>query len=246
VRLEALAQRLLDDEVSSSDFADRLASELESSVRAGAVGTKSILAYRAGFDIDTARPSATDLQSAIDRQRRVSTRIDDPVVLAHILWAGVEAGVPLQIHTGFGDTDLTLHQSNPSLLTPFLRASEAAGTPVVLLHCYPYHREAAYLAQMFPHVYFDVGEAVNYAGAQSANVVAETFALAPFAKQLFSSDGWGPAELHFLGAHLWRRAMSKVLGQWVRDGDWSTSQAERVALMVARENAIKIYRLRSK
>jgi hypothetical protein len=245
VRLEALAQRLLDDEVSSSDFADRLASELENSVRAGVVGTKSILAYRAGFDIDTARPSAGDLQLAVDRQRRASTRIDDPVVLAHLLWAGVEARVPLQIHTGFGDTDLTLHQSNPSLLTPFLRASEATGTPVVLLHCYPYHREAGYLAQMFPHVYFDVGEAINYAGAQGAQVVAETFALAPFAKQLFSSDGWGPVELHFLGAHMWRRAIDKVLGGWVRDGDWSTSQAERVLHMVGYENARRIYPLRS-
>lgn len=245
VRLEAIAQRLLDEEVPSSDFSHRLASELERAVGAGAVGTKSILAYRAGFDIDTTRPSAGALVSAVDRQRRATSRVDDPVLLAHLLWAGVDAGVPLQIHVGFGDTDLTLHLSNPSLLTAFLRASESAGTPVVLLHCYPYHREAGYLAQMFPHVYFDVGEALNYAGAQSAQVVAETFALAPFAKQLFSSDGWGPAELHFLGAHLWRRAMEKVIGGWVRDGDWSMSQAERVAHMVSHENAERIYGLNS-
>lgn len=243
VRLEAIAQRLLEEEVSSGNFADRLAGELNRAVRAGAVGTKSILAYRAGFDIDTTRPSPSALLSAIDRQRRVTSRIDDPVLLAHLLWAGVDAGVPLQIHVGFGDTDLTLHQSNPSLLTTFLRASESAGTPVVLLHCYPYHREAGYLAQMFPHVYFDVGEAVNYAGAQATQVVAETFALAPFAKQLFSSDGWGPAELHYLGAHLWRRAMVKVVGGWVRDGDWSISQAERVAHLVGHENAERIYGL---
>jgi predicted TIM-barrel fold metal-dependent hydrolase len=96
---------------------------------------------------------------------------------------------------------------------------------------------------MFPHVYFDVGEAVNYAGAQSAQVVAESFALAPFAKQLFSSDAWGPAELHLLGATLWRRAMSRVLGQWVAEGDWSEAQARRVVEMVAGENARRLYRL---
>ena len=32
------------------------------------------------------------------------------------------------------------------------RATEPAGTPVMLLHNYPYHREAGYLAQVFPHV----------------------------------------------------------------------------------------------
>lgn len=243
VRLEAIAERLLAEETAPAAFADALAGELEAARRRGAVGTKSVLAYRAGLDIDTTRPDSVALSRAVERQRARTTRVDEPVLLAHLLWAGIDAGVPLQIHCGFGDTDLTLHRANPSLLTPFLRASESAGTPVVLLHCYPYHREAGYLAQMFPHVYFDVGEAVNYTGAQSAQVVAESFALAPFAKQLFSSDAWGPAELHLLGATLWRRAMSRVLGRWVAEGDWSEAQACRVVEMVAGENARRLYRL---
>lgn len=243
VRLEAIAERLLAEETASAAFADALAGELEAARRRGAVGTKSVLAYRVGLDIDTTRPDSVTLSRAVERQRARTTRVDEPVLLAHLLWAGIDAGVPLQIHCGFGDTDLTLHRANPSLLTPFLRASESAGTPVVLLHCYPYHREAGYLAQMFPHVYFDVGEAVNYTGAQSAQVVAESFALAPFAKQLFSSDAWGPAELHLLGATLWRRAMSRVLGRWVAEGDWSEAQACRVVEMVAGENARRLYRL---
>ncbi len=243
VRLEAVAQRLLAEEAPSAGFADALAAELERARARGVVGTKSVLAYRAGFDIDTSRPDEAALRAAVDRQRARTTRIDDPVLLAHLLWAGIDLGLPLQVHTGFGDTDLTLHRSNPSLLTPFLRESESSGTPVVLLHCYPYHREAGYLAQMFPHVYFDVGEALNYAGAQSRQIVAESFALAPFAKQLFSSDAWGPAELHLLGATLWRRAMTRVLGEWVDDGDWSESQARRVVAMVANENARAVYQV---
>ena len=243
VRLEAVAQQLIEEDISSAEFSSRLAEVLESAIRGGAVGTKSILAYRAGFDIDTARPNSVDVAAAVDRQRRVTSRVDDPVLLAHLLWAGVDAGVPLQVHVGFGDTDLTLHRANPSLLTQFFRESESMGNPIVLLHCYPYQREAGYLAQMFPHVYFDVGEALNYAGAHSTQVVAESFALAPFGKQLFSSDGWGPAELHFLGALLWRRAMNKVVGGWVKDGDWTLSQAERVAVLVGYENANRIYHL---
>ncbi len=243
VRLEAIAERLLAEETPSTRFAEALEEELGAARARGVVGTKSVLAYRAGFDIDTRRPTAPELRAALDAQRARTTRVDEPVLLAHLLWAGIDAGLPLQIHTGFGDTDLTLHRANPSLLTPFLRESESAGTPVVLLHCYPYHREAAYLAQMFPHVYFDVGEGINYAGAQSTQVVAESFALAPFAKQLFSSDAWGPAELHLLGATLWRRAMTRVLGQWVDQGDWSEAQARRVVEWVAGENARALYRL---
>ena len=72
---------------------------------------------------------------------------------------------------------------------------------MLLLHCYPYHRQAGYLAQVFPHVYFDVGLAVNHTGLSSPAVVAESLELAPFAKILFSSDAYGPAELHYLGAH---------------------------------------------
>jgi predicted TIM-barrel fold metal-dependent hydrolase len=115
--------------------------------------------------------------------------------------------------------------------------------PIVLLHCYPYHREAGYLAQAFGNVHFDVGLAINHVGVRSAQVVAESFELAPFAKQLYSSDAWGPPELHHLGAVLWRRAVTSVLGGWVTNGDWSAADARRVADMVGRDNARRVYRL---
>jgi hypothetical protein len=59
---------------------------------------------------------------------------------------------------------------------------------------------------------------------------------------LFSSDAWGPAELHYLGAVLWRRAMASVLGEWVDSGDWSSVDAVRVAKMVGADNAKRVYR----
>nr|BFE88209.1 hypothetical protein GCM10020093_108100 [Planobispora longispora] len=36
--------------------------------------------------------------------------------------------------------------------------------PIVLLHNYPYHREAGYLAQVFPHVFADVSLALHNVG----------------------------------------------------------------------------------
>jgi predicted TIM-barrel fold metal-dependent hydrolase len=92
-------------------------------------------------------------------------------------------------------------------------------------------------------VYFDVGLGVNYVGAAAPTLVAESLELAPFAKQLYSSDAWGPPELHYLGAALWRRAISTVTGRWVDSGDWSAADARRVISMVARDNALRVYRL---
>jgi hypothetical protein len=65
--------------------------------------------------------------------------------------------------------------------------------------------------------------------------------LAPFTRQLYSSDAWGPPELHLLGAVLWRRAMARVLGRWVREGDWTLPDAVRVVRMIGGENAARVY-----
>jgi uncharacterized protein len=128
-------------------------------------------------------------------------------------------------------------------MTGFLRRVADRQVPVMLLHCYPYHRTAGYLAHVFPHVYLDVGLAVNFTGARVRALVAESLEVAPFGKLLFSSDAWGPAELHYLGALLWRRAMASVLGEWVQSGEWSSTDAIRVAQMVGADNAKRVYRL---
>jgi predicted TIM-barrel fold metal-dependent hydrolase len=124
-----------------------------------------------------------------------------------------------------------------------LRRPEVAAVPIMLLHCYPYHREAGYLAQSFNNVYFDVGLALNHVGARATAIVAESLELAPFAKLLYSSDAWGPAELHYLGAHLWRHAITDIAGGWVSAGDWSAADAQRVITMIGRDNARRVYQL---
>jgi uncharacterized protein len=243
IRLESLAEELAAEGVTGADYADEFGARLERATRQ-AVGVKSILAYRAGFDIDLSPPQPRAVADAAGRWiDGGGTRLTDPVLLRHGLHAAVGLGLPIQIHTGLGDRDLDLHRSNPIHLLDFLRMPGVAEVPIVLLHCYPYHREAGYLAQAFPNVHFDVGLAVNHVGVRSTQVIAESFELAPFAKQLYSSDAWGPPELHHLGAALWRRAVTTVFGRWVEDGDWSAADARRVAGMVGRDNARRVYRL---
>ena len=194
---------------------------------ATAVGTKSILAYRGGFDGDLSEPSASQVAEAARRWRDSGgTRLQDRVLLRFGIHQALRLGKPLQFHVGLGDRDCDLHKTNPLLLLDFLRRS--ADTPIVLLHCYPYEREAGYLAQAFNNVYVDGGLSVNHLGARSPAFIARLLELAPFRKILYSSDGFGPAELHFLGATLWRKGIHRALREFVVADDWSESDAIRV------------------
>jgi predicted TIM-barrel fold metal-dependent hydrolase len=241
VRLEALAAALIAD--GPDGYAGRFRSALADALTRGAVGAKTVLAYRTGFDIDWVRPADAVVRHAAERWAAAPSRLTDPVLIAFGIHAAVDAGLPLQFHVGFGDRDLDLHRTNPLLLLPFLRAPETARVPVLLLHCYPYEREAGYLAQAFGNVHLDVGLALNYLGARARELVARSYEMAPFAKVLYSSDAWGPAELHYLGARLWRSAVAGVFGEWVQRGEWSLEDARRVVELSAQLNARRAYRL---
>jgi uncharacterized protein len=209
---------------------------------ATAVGTKSILAYRGGFDGDLTEPSPSQVAEAAGRWRDDGgTRLRNRVLLRFGLHRALRLGKPLQFHVGFGDRDCDLHKANPLLLLDFLRQS--ADTPIVLLHCYPYEREAGYLAQAFNNVYLDGGLSVNHLGARAPAFIARLLEMAPFGKILYSSDGFGPPELHFLGAALWRKGIHRVLSEFVANGDWSQRDAMRVVDLIARDNAARIYRV---
>ena len=245
VRLETVLESVARDG-DAAGLEERFVTAL-AEASAGAAGLKSVIAYRHGFDFDPARPTGDEVREAASHwlaaleDETVVPRVDHPVLLRMLLWRGIDTGLPLQLHAGFGDPDLDLRRCDPLLLADWLRLVEPSGSDVMLLHCYPFHRQAGFLAQAFPHVYFDVGLAVNYTGAASTAVLAEALELAPFGKLLYSSDAWGPAELHLLGAVLWRRGMTEVLGRWVRSGEWSVADAVRVAQLVGRDNAERVY-----
>jgi len=70
---------------------------------------------------------------------------------------------------------------------------------------------AGYLAQVFPHVFVDVGLATHNVGLRAGAVIAETLELTPFGKFLFSTDAFGLAELYHLGTLLFRKGLSDFL-----------------------------------
>ena len=244
LRLERLTEDLLETGTDPDDFPAAFRGALQDAVESpDVVGTKTIAAYRTNFDIDWSRP--TDV-AVVEHARSLASqgsdlRVDSPVLIAFGVHEAAEHGLPVQVHVGFGDRDLDLNRTDPLLLLPLLRSMTPV--PVLLLHCYPFHRQAGYLAQAFDHVNFDVGLAINYLGSRSIALVGEALDTAPFAKQLYSSDAFGPPELHLLGAVLWRRAMGLVLGEWVRTGECAEQDAIAIVDMIGVHNAARVYGL---
>ena len=245
VRLESVAEDVARSGVGAAGYAAAFR-DASPTAMTTSVGCKSVIAYRHGLAFDPTPPTEAEVTTAAGAWLREieasgTVRLTDPVLLRFGLWEGARTGRPLQVHTGFGDTDLDLHRADPALLTDFLRATEAV-CPVMLLHTYPFQRSAGYLAQMFAHVYIDVGLAVNHTGAASDRIIAESLELAPFRKVLFSSDAWGLPELHLLGSWLFRRGLSRVIGGWVAGDEWSLDgRACGSSSLIASGNATRVY-----
>ncbi|AJE40148.1 MULTISPECIES: amidohydrolase family protein [Streptomyces] len=246
VRLELLAEQVADTSGTVESFLGNLAESVHGAA-AHAVAFTSVAGVRHGLALAPEPPGPGEVRGAAGRWlagRRVGGALSDPVLLRHLLWSAVASGRPLQLHAGLGEPGLRIDRTDPVLLTDFVRATAGLGTDLVLLHGYPYHRHAAHLAGVFPHVHADLGAVFLRTGARAADVLAEVLELAPFGKLLFSSGAHGLPELHVVGACLFREALSRLLGDWVTGGAWSPADARRVAEMIAAGNARRIYGLK--
>jgi hypothetical protein len=178
----------------------------------GFAALKTIAAYRGGLRLDDDHPLWTVLGA--------NERTGDPL--------------PVQVHCGFGDSDLLLPLADPGWLKPVFERFEE--TPFVLLHCYPFVREAGWLAHVYANVHFDLSLTLPYV-ARSAEMLREALELAPVSKLLYASDAARAPELYFLAAKRWRDALAEVLPELLPAG-----QAEDAGRAILRENALALYR----
>ena len=126
-------------------------------------------------------------------------------------------------------------RADPSYLKPLLERFHE--TPFVLLHCYPFVREAGWLAHVYANVWLDLSLTIPYV-ARPAEALREALELAPVSKLLYASDAARTPELYFLAAQGWRAALAEVLGEAL-----DPAQAERAARAVLRGNALALYGL---
>ena len=253
VRMESVAERVAEaGATSAAGYADAFEAALRATLTDNVVGLKTVVAYRATLAIDYTPPSAEEVARAAgawlaEVEKSGAARITDAVLERHLIWTGAdiarEKGYPVQFHIGIGDPDIELNKVDPGLLTPFIRAAEAWQFPITLLHCYPFHRHAGLIAENFPYVHFDVGFVQNWAGPNYQHIMDEALELAPFTKQLYSSDAFGLAELYYLGALRFRTSLGRALGRWIDEDELVPGEAERIVDLIGRANARRIYPL---
>lgn len=210
---------------------------------------KSIAAYRTGLEIG--QPAPAEVEHAFSAVRRAVVPGQPPRLAAKplidaMLWAALPVAAasrtPVQFHTGFGDPDLDLRLANPLHLRPLFEAAALRGLRVVCLHCYPYVREAGYLASVYPGAYVDLGLTVPYASVHAMRTALhEAMHLAPITKVLLSTDAQRTPETFWLAARWGRRVLGQVLEATVGDGDLSADDAEWAASRILFDNAAELY-----
>jgi predicted TIM-barrel fold metal-dependent hydrolase len=249
VRIEAVMEAAARGAGSAAEALDAFDAALAERA-AGAAGLKSIVAYRASFALDQSAPSRAAALAAMggwlgEGAAEGLSRLSDPTLLRHALFTGLELcaarRLPLQLHVGFGDRDIAMPRCDPTVFAPFIEAAEAREVPVTLLHCYPFERDAAWLAEVYSNVFLDVGAVLNFTGPSARRVLADAMEMAPFSKHLYSSDAFGLAELHLLGRIQFERAFRAITDGWIAAGDATAADVERLARAVAHGNARRIY-----
>lgn len=241
-RVEPLIDDMLDRGASVDQIVAEVDEHIGSAREHGVCGFKTVIAYRTGLAID---PDATaaGAESALRHGGPLASKALRDLVLQRLLAGAADTGLPVQIHTGFGDSDLRLGRANPTLLEDVLDTPPGRQAPIVLLHSgFPYQDEASYLAAARSNVHVDVSLVNLFAPANLADGVRRVMGVAPVDRVLFGTDAYLLPEAFWFAAVMLQEAW-----QFVRDG--LLAQGMDPGWMVDAEramfdgNARRLYRL---
>ena len=233
MRIERVAEEGIARGLGLDELREHVRAEVAAARGRGYAGLKTIAAYRTGLDV-AVEPDPTAAAAALAAR---PARLEDRALLELLLLDALESNardpLPVQVHCGFGDSDLSLPRADPALLGPVLERFRA--TPFVLLHCYPFVREAGWLAHVYGHVFFDLSLTIPHVW-RAAEMVREALELAPTSKLLYASDAARTPELYYLAARGWRAALAEVLDEALPAPD-----AEDAGRRILRDNALALY-----
>jgi uncharacterized protein len=242
-RLEPVIDRHIGEGCGVGEVIDAVDAFMEQTVRDGAVGFKTVLAYRTGLavDVDVTRPRA-ERELGSDRAeglpvRRTGKSLRDLLFL-RVLERCADLQRPLQVHTGIGDSEIRLAESDPLLLEEALRTSAASATDVVLIHgSFPWHEQAGYLASVRPRVWTEFSLCNLFSPTTTADRLLRILDIAPAGRITVGSDGHGIPESHWFGTVVVRDAWAEVrdrLRASVRES-WLDEVGERLFERNARD-----------
>jgi len=177
-------------------------------------------------------------QSALKRLREEKDAGARLVVQDYIMGLVLEQAqwrkLPFQVHTGVTN----LPHSSPELLTPII--SRYPNVEFILLHCYPYCSEAAFLARTYRNVYLDSAWIGLLSPTLLSRALAEWIGYAPYPKICLSGDATSVEECY--GAmSVTRRVLALVLSDKITRGELDRELALDISRSLLAGNASRLY-----
>lgn len=204
------------------------------------VAYKTIIGYRTGLAVD---PAVSRDQAAAALRDGAEKPFRDWCLLTMLARAR-DYGLPVQVHTGFGESNICMERNNPLLLKPFLESGRCEGVNLVLLHgSHPYGFELGYTVAAYPNVYCEFSELIPFAQAGARRTLLDLLSMAPLNKVMYGSDGYILPEVHWSGAIAGREELGWVLGHLVERDFLDRDEAPSVAADILGGTARRLYGL---
>lgn len=202
------------------------------------IAIKQLIGYRTGLDVKEVKRNYLTKGSPSEKEFR-------DYFFLRAAEKSIEKGYPIQIHTGFGESNIDMSTNNPLLLKGFLENSKYKEATVILLHgSYPYSFEAGFLGSVYPNVYLDLS-AMNLFCPPYVFLdgIKKIFNMCPFSKVMYGSDGEIIPDTHWLGAKVAKGQLSRLFNEYVEDGLFDDNYVQVAARMILFETAHKVYNL---
>lgn len=252
LRLETLMERLVIEHSEFDTVVELFEQALLDLRGQGYCALKSIAAYRCGLEIrewskDEAALAFREARQIVQRQGKLRL-VQKPFIdylLHRAFRLAAQQHMPIQFHTGYGDSDTDMRLGNPLHLRAVLEVSDYQTMPIILLHeSYPYSQLGAYLAAIYPHVYFDLSYMIPMVEKLEMRAFTrQALSVAPASKLMYSSDGIHVPEMYWAGAVRGRAIIGQVLQEMIAADEIDQEQAYLFARLILRENARAVYKI---
>jgi uncharacterized protein len=246
-RSDVAIEQFLGHAASYDELAEEFTGWVTAAARGGAVAFKSVIAYRTGLDVrnwsrEEAAAAFTDWREAgFAAGHRAAKPVRDSL-LHRLLAECKRIDRPVHIHSGAGDPSMRLDQAHPRLLYRLL--GEHPDQPIVLIHAgWPWLEDAAYLGTAFPYVYLETSVTIPWSTLALDQRLELILGMVSPAKILYGTDEATEPEVIWLGAHLAKEALTRVLRKAIADGWYSDSQAQAVAERILSGNVLRLHGL---
>ena len=259
LRIDNLVFNAVKNRLSFEEIFDHFNQQIHDTIKNGAIGLKTIVAYSTGLEIKRwdekevreAHQSIIEKTIKGEKVRDIffSRTRDAKTLLDYFVYLGLENSVkykvPFQMHSAMGAIPLLdLRRANPILLYDFINDPSAKEAKIILTHGgYPYVEEAGFIVNTYPNVFLDFSETIPHISIGIKEKIMNLFEMAPTNKLMYGSDGYTTPEQFWISAILTKRALEKILNELIDTKEIDEEWAHEIASQFLSNNAKRIFNI---